>query len=267
MPVKDLRIVIKGAGEMASGVAFRLWNANFKRICMTDVAQPRSVRRMVSFSEAVYDGVQNIQGVTGELIDSFDRIERLWAASRIPVVVDPKAEIIKFLQPDVVVDAILAKKNTGTLITDAPLVIGLGPGFSVGKDVHLVVETLRGHNLGRLIRDGKAEENTGIPGVIAGYGPERVFRASVNGRFKGIRKIGDIVKKGDIVADVNDVPVRARINGIIRGMLRDGIEVWQGMKAGDIDAREVKDSCYTVSDKALAIAGGVLEGMLSHFNI
>jgi xanthine dehydrogenase accessory factor len=180
--------------------------------------------------------------------------------------VDPEAKVIKFLKPDVVVDAILAKKNLGTKITDAPLVIGLGPGFCAGKDVHLVVETNRGHNLGRVISEGEAEKNTGVPGVIAGYGAERVFRGPKEGRFTTLKDIGDYVEAGEVVAEVDGVPVKAQIKGVIRGMLRDGTDVWKGVKAGDIDPRGIKESCYTVSEKAMAIGGGVLEAILSYFN-
>ena len=266
MSIENIIVLIKGGGEMASGVAYRLYKSNFKKICMTEVSQPQAVRREVSFCEAIYDEEKTVEGVTARLIESHELIQGVWDRGQIPIIVDPQARVLNFLSPDVVVDAILAKKNLGTKITDAPLVIGLGPGFYAGRDVHLVVETNRGHNLGRVISEGEAEKNTGIPGVIAGYGAERVFRASREGRLKALKKIGDYIEAGEVVATVDGVPVKAQIKGVIRGMLRDGTDVWKGMKAGDIDARGIKESCYTVSDKTKAIGGGVLEGILSHFN-
>ncbi|SPD71876.1 conserved hypothetical protein [uncultured Desulfobacterium sp.] len=266
MSLNHLQIVIKGAGEMASGVAWRLFNCGFTRLCMTDVAQPQAVRREVSFCEVVYDEVKTVQGVTAKLIKTFKEVSDAWDCGQVPVIVDPEARIINHFKPSVVIDAILAKTNLGTKITDAPLVIGLGPGFCAGGDVHLVVETNRGHNLGRLIRNGEAQKNTGVPGVIAGYGAERVFRAPKEGHLTVLREIGDMVKEGDVVAEVNGSPVKALINGVIRGMLRDGTGVWKGMKTGDIDPRGNRDFCYSVSEKTLAIAGGVLEGILSFYN-
>ena len=266
MSIENIIVLIKGGGEMASGVAYRLYKSNFKKICMTEVSQPQAVRREVSFCEAIYDEEKTVEGVTARLIESHELIQGVWDRGQIPIIVDPQARVLNFLSPDVVVDAILAKKNLGTKITDAPLVIGLGPGFYAGRDVHLVVETNRGHNLGRVISEGEAEKNTGTPGVIAGYGAERVFRAPRESRLKALKKIGDYIEAGEVVATVDGVPVKAQIKGVIRGMLRDGTDVWKGMKAGDIDARGIKESCYTVSDKTKAIGGGVLEGILSHFN-
>ena len=164
------------------------------------------------------------------------------------------------------IDAIVAKRNLGTKITDAPLVIGVGPGFRAGKDVHLVVETNRGHNLGRVIPEGEAEENTGVPGIIAGFSIERVLRAPRDGALQTVKHIGDMVEAGDVIGSVEDMPVQAGIKGVIRGLLRDGTSVWKGMKTGDIDPRGIKEHCYTISDKARAVGGGVLEAILSHLN-
>jgi xanthine dehydrogenase accessory factor len=266
MSLENLKIVVKGGGEMASGVTCRLFRSGFRKICVTDIAQPEAVRREVSFCEAVYDGQKTVEGVTARLIGTHDQIQGVWDMGQIPIVVDPEAGVVDFLKPDVVVDAILAKKNLGTRITDAPLVIGLGPGFYAGKDVHLVVETQRGHNLGRVIHEGEAEQNTGVPGVIAGYGAERVFRGPKEGSLKTLSDIGDYVEAGEVIAEVGGTPVTAQIKGVIRGMLRDGSNVWKGMKAGDIDPRGKKEFCYTVSEKARAIGGGVLEGILSYYN-
>lgn len=266
MSINNLTILIKGGGEMASGVAFRLKRSLFSRICMTEISQPQAVRREVSFCEAIYDGEKTIEGITAKLIESHTQIQARWDLGHIPMLIDPGATILGDLRPDVVIDAIVAKKNLGTKSTDAPLVIGLGPGFYAGRDVHLVVETNRGHTLGRVIRDGEAEKNTGVPGIIAGYGAERVFRAPKEGRLYSLKAIGDYVEAGEVIATVDGLPVKAQIKGIIRGLLRDGTDVWNGMKAGDIDARGIRESCYTVSDKSLAIGGGVLEAILSYFN-
>ena len=183
-----------------------------------------------------------------------------------PLLVDPEAKVKDILKPDVLVDAILAKKNLGTRISDASLVIGLGPGFQVGEDVHQVVETNRGHNLGRVILEGKAEENTGVPGPIAGVTADRVLRAPRDGVFSTDKNIGEHVDAGEVIGTVGGSEVRTRIGGVIRGLIRNGLEVPRGIKLGDVDPRDVREYCYTVSDKARAVAGGVLEGILSLFN-
>ncbi|NQU04074.1 MAG: EF2563 family selenium-dependent molybdenum hydroxylase system protein [Syntrophaceae bacterium] len=265
MSLDNITVLIKGAGEMASGVAVRLKRSNFK-VCMTETFHPEAVRREVSFCEAVYDGEKTVEGISARLVDSFSQIRGVWDCGKIPLIVDPDAAVKEFLKPAVLVDAILAKKNLGTKITDAPLVIGLGPGFSAGRDVHMVVETMRGHNLGRVIQEGEPRPNTGIPGVIAGYSSERVFRAPKNGTLKTLKEIGDHVETGEIVALVDDCKIKAEIGGIIRGLLRNGTIVREGMKTGDIDPRGEKEYCYTVSEKARTIGGSVLECILSHFN-
>ena len=261
----DLTVLIKGGGEMATGVAHRLTRARFK-VCMTETPYPQAVRRGVAFCEAVYEGEKEVEGVVAKAIGSKEEIFKVWQDNKIPILVDPEAMIRSFLNPDVLIDAILAKKNLGTKISDASLVIGLGPGFRAGGDVHLVIETNRGHNLGRVILQGGAEENTGVPGEIGGSSAERVFRAPASGRFSCRKKIGDYVQAGEVVASVGGLPVQAEIEGILRGLLRDGSEVWEGMKLGDVDPRGVKESCYTISDKARAVAGGVLEAIMMHLN-
>jgi xanthine dehydrogenase accessory factor len=265
MSIENITVLIKGGGEMASGVAHRLTRCHFK-VCMTEIPHPQAVRREVSFCEAVHDGAKTVEDLTARLVDSYDRIAGIWDTGKIPIMVDPEAKVKDFLRPAILVDAILAKKNVGTKITDAPLVVGLGPGFYAGRDVHLVVETMRGHNLGRVISDGEAESNTGIPGEIAGFTTERVLRAPSKGTLSTLRKIGDSVEPGEVVAYVDDLPVRAQIKGVVRGLLRDGTSVWKGMKTGDIDPRGITESCYTISDKARAVGGGVLEGILAHCN-
>jgi len=234
--LSDLVILIKGAGELASGVACRLFRSHF-RICLTDIEQPQAVRRTVSFCEAVYDGEKEIEGVIARRISSPEEVPLVWQAGKIALLVDPEAEIKNSLKPDVLVDAILAKKNLGTGIKDALLVIGLGPGFTAAKDVHVVIETNRGHNLGRIFKAGEAEPNTGIPGEIAGFSADRVFRAPKAGKFLNVKKIGDFVQIGDVVAKVNSELVKASFSGVVRGLLRDGTKVYPGMKAGDIDPR------------------------------
>lgn len=262
----ELTVLIRGGGEMASGVAHRLYRCHF-RICMLEIPQPLAVRREVSFCEAIYEGKKKVEGVQATFIQSPEEILSLWEREEIPILIDPDGrQTIEFLKPDVLVDAIMAKRNVGTKIDDAPLVIGLGPGFIANKDVHIVIETNRGHHLGRVILEGSAEPDTGIPGDIGGYTTERVLRTPKKGIFRAQRSIGDRVTKGTVVAVVEDYPVIAQIDGIIRGLLRDGLEVRRGMKVGDIDPRGKKEYCFTISEKARAIAGGVLEAILYWFN-
>ena len=265
MPIENIIVLIKGGGEMASGVAHRLSRCRF-RVCMTEIPNPQAVRRKVSFCEAVYEGEKTVEGITAKCINSYDGVEEAWKSYRIPLIVDATSSVKDTLKPTVLVDAIMAKKNLGTKITDASLVIGLGPGFCVGKDVHLVVETKRGHNLGKIIKEGEAEKNTGVPGEIGGFSAERVFRAPKNGILSTLKEIGDYVAPEDIIAFVEGVSIKAEIKGVIRGLLRDGTEVWKGIKTGDIDPRGIKEYCYTISDKARAVGGGVLEGILSYLN-
>ncbi len=254
-------IVIKGAGDLASGVAVRLAHCGFP-IVMTDLMHPTSIRRTVCFSEAILRGSFSVEDVTAEYAETLDDIPAILEKGHIAVVADPDAECIKALQPEVLVDAILAKRNIGTKITDAPIVIALGPGFTAGVDCHAAIETMRGHDLGRVILDGPATPNTGVPGNIMGFTSERVLRAPKDGTFTEIHHIGDIVEKGESVAEVDGEPIIAPLSGVIRGLLPTGTLVFRGMKSGDIDPRGVLNHCYTVSDKARAIGGGVLEAIL-----
>jgi xanthine dehydrogenase accessory factor len=261
-----LVVLIRGAGEMASGVAHRLRHSHFK-VCMIEIPHPLAVRRAVAFSEAIYDGEKEIEGVRAKFISRPEKIESVWEKGDIPILIDPDGKrTIKFLKPDVLVDAIMAKRNLGTQVNDAPLVVGLGPGFTAGKDVHIVIETNRGHDLGKMILKGTAEPDTGIPGEIGGYAMERLLRTMKKGIFHPQKSIGERVNKGFVVAVVDDFPVIAKISGVLRGLLREGVEVKKGMKVGDIDPRGKKESCFTISDKARAIAGGVLEAVLYRFN-
>jgi xanthine dehydrogenase accessory factor len=263
--LNKLVILIKGGGEMATGVAHRLASCHFK-VCMTETSNPQAVRRGVAFSEAIFESEKEVEGITAKRIESPDGILEVWREEKIPILIDPEATVKDFLRPDVLIDATLTKKNLGTNPTDALLVVGLGPGFHAGRDVHIVIETNRGHNLGRIISNGEAEPNTGIPGSIAGYTEERVIRALRDGEFKALKKIGDVVRANEKVGMVKNTVIRSRIAGVIRGLLRDGTKVWKGMKLGDVDPRGTKNYCYTISDKARTISGGVLQAVLEHFN-
>ena len=265
MPVKNLKVLIRGGGELATAMACRLTDSHFK-VIMTEIAKPQAVRRNVSFCEAVYEGKKTVEGKTARLVASAGETRAAWKAGQLALIVDPDVTILSDIKPDIEIDAIIAKKNLGTRITDAELVIGLGIGFEAGKDVHVVIETNRGHNLGRVIREGIAEADTGDPGNIGGYTTERVMRAPSGGTFKTVKKIGDMVKAGDTVALVGKDPVKAAIPGIIRGLLRDGTPVTKGLKVGDVDPRGNKEYCFTISDKGRTISGGVLEAILAHFN-
>lgn len=256
-------VLIKGAGDIASGIGLRLWRSGFK-VVMTEIPQPTVIRRKVAFAEAVYEGTTEVEGVKACLAGDSLEAKKLLEDGLIPVLVDPQAGCCRELAPEVIVDATLAKKNLGTFRGQAPLVIGCGPGFTAGEDVDLVIETMRGHYLGRVLRQGSALPNTGVPGSIAGYGAERVLRATGDGVFEAVREIGDLVHEGEVVALAGGEPVRAGISGVLRGILRSGLAVHRGMKVGDVDPRGRVEYCFTVSEKALAIGGGVLEGILGH---
>ena len=309
----NLLIICRGAGDLATGIIHRLHRAGHRVIAL-ETDYPAAIRRQVSFCEAVYDGSAAVEGVTARLVpalndakndteiateadaetdaetyswindtpaahtasEKWDRsaIEAVLEAGEVPLLIDPKGESIALLKPDVVVDAIIAKKNLGTTINMAPLVIGVGPGFTAGHDVHLVIESMRGHNLARIITDGMAQPNTGVPGNIAGFTSERVIHAPAAGYIHDVRKIGDIVQKGDEIARIYPdkgsydnalseyVPVNATITGIIRGLIREGYYFKKGFKIADIDPRESElTNCFTISDKARSIAGSVLEAV------
>lgn len=309
----NLLIICRGAGDLATGIIHRLHRAGHRVIAL-ETDYPAAIRRQVSFCEAVYDGSAAVEGVTARLIPALtdtetdaetdaeigteidtetysgindtpaahiasekwsrSAIEAVLEAGEVPLLIDPKGESIELLKPDVVVDAIIAKKNLGTTINMAPLVIGVGPGFMAGHDVHLVIESMRGHNLARIITDGMAQPNTGVPGNIAGFTSERVIHAPAAGYIHDVRKIGDIVQKGDEIARIYPdkgsydnalseyVPVNATITGIIRGLIREGYYFKKGFKIADIDPRESElTNCFTISDKARSIAGSVLEAV------
>ena len=260
---KNNVIIVRGGGDIASGVIHRLYRCGYK-VLILESKKPSAIRRMVSFCEAVYDGEAFVEGVLSHRAETLADCEKIWRTGEIPLLIDEEAVSVKQIGPAAVVDAILAKRNLGTRMDMAPVTIGLGPGFEAGYDVHFVVETMRGHDLGRIIEEGYALPNTGIPGIVAGVSKERVIHSPAAGVVCAKAKIADYVEKGQIIASVGDVPVKASLTGVLRGMIRDGYEVFQGMKIADIDPRkEQKKNCYSISDKARCIAGSVVEILLS----
>lgn len=265
---KQSLIIVRGAGDLATGTIHRLWAAGF-RVLALEVAHPAAIRRQVAISEAVYEGTTTIEGMTAVLVQTKEDMEHAWQQDQVPLLVDSKGESIKWLRPQIVVDAIIAKKNFGTNREMAPFTIALGPGFCAGEDVDVVIETMRGHNLGRIIKKGYALPNTGIPGNVGGYTKERVMHAKAKGILRNVHQIGDIVEKGEEIAYIEDgdkkIPVIATISGIIRGLIRDGYPVTEGFKIADIDPREGElSNCFTISDKARCIAGSVLEAVCNY---
>lgn len=263
--MKDL-ILVRGGGDLATGTIYKLRRCGFP-VVVLETAAPAAIRRNVAFSEAVYQGSQRVEDMTCVLARSAEQAQRLLEENRLAILVDPAADCIPRLQPMAVVDAILAKKNLGTHKGMAPITVALGPGFAAGEDVDAVIETQRGHNLGRVIWQGAAAPNTGVPGVIAGYGKERVIHSPAAGILRNEAKITDTVRRGQVIARVEtaagDVPVRATLDGLLRGLIRDGYPVTEGFKIADIDPRvEEYRNCFTISDKARCIAGGVVEAVL-----
>ncbi len=259
-------VLIRGAGDLASGIALRLHHAKMQ-VVMTDLPRPTAIRRTVCFSQAILFGTMKVEDVTAKFAESVEAVPTILEEGCIPILADPECKCLQDLKPDVVVDAILAKRNLGTKITDAPCVIGVGPGFTVGLDCHAAVETMRGHTLGRVITEGSPLPNTNIPGLIGGFAGERVLRAPAEGIFRRILQIGDAVKQGDVAGTVNGEPMLCQIDGMLRGILADGTPVHKGMKAGDVDPRGEESYCYLVSDKALSIGGGVLEAILRYSEV
>lgn len=256
-------VVVRGGGDLATGTIHRLWSAGF-RVLILEISNPAAIRRQVSLCEAVYEGTATVEGLTARLIRDVSEMEEVWAMGQVPMLVDPEGKCLEQVKPAVLVDAIIAKKNLGTTRDMAPRTIALGPGFTAGQDVDVVIETSRGHKLGRVIREGAAKPNTGIPGIIGGYGKERVMHSPAEGILRNVHAIGDIVEAGVEIAYVETaegrVPVLATISGIIRGLIRDGYPVCKGFKIADIDPRrEELENCWLISDKARCIAGSVLE--------
>ena len=250
---QDALILVRGGGDLATGTIHRLWSAGL-RVLVLETAHPAAIRRQVSLCEAVYEGETTVEGLRAVRIDTLEQAPTVWAQNAVPVLIDPAGSCVAQAKPDVLVDAILAKKNLGTTRDMAPLTIAL-----------VVVETKRGHRLGRIIREGTAIPNTGIPGVIGGYGKERVIHAQTEGIFQDVRKIGDLVEAGEIIAQIltsegKSFPVTTQIGGILRGLLRSGYPVTPGFKVADVDPRrEELSNCFLISDKSRCIAGSVLE--------
>lgn len=257
-------VLIRGAGDLASGVAYRLVKAGFP-VVMTDLEKPLAVRTTVSFGSAIPYLACVIEGVIARRgwLDRLDELTALLNEGIIPVIADPQGESIRVLQPDVVVDGRVAKTNIDTRIDDAPLVVALGPGFSAGVDCHAVVETNRGHHLGRVYWQGSAEPDTGLPAAVNGRERERVLRAPTDGYVTQVMVIGCRVRSGDVLAKVDTTPVIAPFDGVLRGLIDDDTYVTTGMKIGDLDPRARRQYCFTISDKSLSVGGGVLEAILS----
>ncbi|MDR1885423.1 MAG: EF2563 family selenium-dependent molybdenum hydroxylase system protein [Synergistaceae bacterium] len=255
-------VLIRGAGDLASGVALRLHRAGFG-VVMTDIARPTALRRMASFSSAIPNGEFAVEGVRAILANDTRAAREIVSEGNIAVVVDPEARVADELAPLALVDVIMAKRNLGTRMSDAPIVICAGPGFTAGADCHAVVETQRGHSLGRVITSGSAAPNNGVPGSVGGHTHERILRAPADGVFVQMLDIGARVEAGDVAGCVGGAPVMCRIGGVLRGILSSGVKVHKGMKSGDVDPRCEPENCFTASDKALAVGGGVLEAILS----
>ena len=254
--------LVRGAGDIATGTIQKLVRAGFKCV-VTEVSNPSSIRRKVSLSEAVYEKKTVVEDIEAVLCENLDEIGQYLELYNPVIIVDPKLTILNKMKFDVVVDAILAKKNTGLKKEMAEITIGLGPGFEAGVDCDIVIETMRGHDLARIIEQGFAKKNTSIPGIIDGFSNERVIYSDFDGQFTHIKSISDIVNKEEIIAKVGDNYIRATLDGVIRGMIRDNFEVKKGLKVIDVDPRyEEVENCFTISDKARAIGGAVLEAIM-----
>jgi selenium-dependent molybdenum hydroxylase system protein, YqeB family len=262
--IKNL-VMVRGAGDLATGTIYRLARCGFKVIAL-EIDSPTVIRRTVAFAQAVFDGTAVVEGLKAIKTENYEDALAISQGPDIPVLIDPTGASIEQLQPEIVIDAIIAKHNLGTYKIMAPIVIALGPGFNAGRDVHAdvhaVIETCRGHNLGRCIYEGNAQSDTGNPGVIEGYGKERIIRAPSAGQVCTVARIGDRVKKGDIVAYTAGSPAVSALDGILRGLIQSGLTVEQHCKIGDVDPRDKPEYCYSISDKSRAVSGGVLEAIL-----
>jgi xanthine dehydrogenase accessory factor len=258
-------IHLRGGGDLGTGVALRLHRAGY-RVLITELAQPLVIRRAVAFASAINLGSIEVEGVIAQRIDQIDQADRVWSIDHIPVLADPDRSISARWQPAALIDAILAKVNIGTHLHEAPIVIGLGPGFTVGIDCHAIVETNRGHNLGRVYYQGSAEADTGMPGKIGGEDSKRVLRAPIDGLFRAKQTIGEKVMTGDVIGHIGSQSIKTEINGVVRGILQDGISIAARTKVADVDPRGEASYCFSVSDKAWAVGGGVLEAVLYLYN-
>jgi len=263
--MNNILVIIRGGGDLATGVAVRLFRAGFSVIIL-EIERPTVIRLPVSFARAIYEGKVIVEDVEAVLIPSWEKAEDIIKKRKIPVLIDPKGNCIEKLSPTVIVDAILAKHNLGTRMDQAPLVIALGPGFTAGEDVDVVIETKRGHNLGKVYYQGQAVPDTGVPGEVGGESKRRLLRAPAEGKIVPLHQIGDLVKAGEVIAEVEGVPLKAEISGVLRGLIYAQSWVVRRMKVGDIDPRGVREYCFTVSDKARSIGGAVLEAICAYMN-
>ncbi|MEG1415440.1 MAG: selenium-dependent molybdenum cofactor biosynthesis protein YqeB [Clostridium sp.] len=254
-------VLIRGGGDLASGIGHRLHNSGFN-VIMTEIVQPLVIRRTVAFADAIYNRSAVVEGIEAVFCETLEDVQKAFNNNQISVIIDEECEILNKLKVDVVIDAILAKKNIGTYIDMAPIVIGVGPGFTAGVDVNAVVETNRGHYLGKVIYEGAASPNTGEPGNIGGYTYDRVIKSPAEGIINHVRSIGDVVKSGEVIATIDDTNVTSNIDGVLRGLIREGTYVQKGLKIADTDPRAVVNYCFEISEKARAIGGGVLEAIM-----
>ena len=261
--IEESLVIVRGGGDLATGVTQAFYRAGFK-VLILEIKQPLMIRRNVSLGSAVIEESIRVEDMLAKKA-TIDTLSDVWDSGGIPVVIDPEGELIQQLKPQIVIDAILAKRNLGTNRKMAPITIGLGPGFSAPEDVNVVVETMRGHDLGRLIMKGSALSNTGTPGIIAGKGKERVVHAPVAGKLKIIKEIGEIVEVGTPILSVNKTVVYSPLSGVIRGMIQDRLEVKKGLKIADIDPRTAIDYS-TISDKARALGGACLQAAMLLIN-
>ncbi|MDR3671165.1 MAG: selenium-dependent molybdenum cofactor biosynthesis protein YqeB [Holophaga sp.] len=259
-------VVVRGAGDLATGCIVRLVRAGF-RVAVLETARPSSIRRTVCLSEAMYEGKAEVEGVRAVRVDSLEEMQAaLTRPGPVPLLEDPGCTVLARLRPVALVDAIIAKRNLGTRIGMAEVVVALGPGFEAGVDADAVVETNRGHDLGRVLLSGRAEPDTGVPGLIAGHGGDRVLHAPIAGVVQNLKRIGDPVRAGEpvlaLIGEEGRVPLAATIDGMLRGLIRPGFQAHAGLKVADVDPRGRREHCFTISDKGLAVAGGVLEAVL-----
>lgn len=260
-------ILLRGGGDLASGVALRLYRAGLRHVLITEIAQPLAVRRLVAFAEAVYRGTHTVEDVTATRVDTPAEIETAWQRAQIPVMVDPTlTRTFAWYKPHILIDARMTKQPPETDLSAAPLTIGLGPGFTAGKNCHAVIETHRGHTLGRVYWHGSAASDTGIPEAVQNRQSERVLRSPADGILHAHAQLGTLVRQGELLAEVGDIPLYAPFDGALRGLVHTGVPVTRALKIGDLDPRCDLHLCSLVSDKALAIGGGVLEAMLAFQN-
>lgn len=260
---KRALVLVRGGGDLASGAIYRLVRAGFP-VVVTELAAPRLVRRLVSYGEAVTAGNIVVEGLRAVRTDTVEMARALaLAGAAIPVVIDESGTALKALKPAIIVDARMEKRPLDTVIDAAPLVIALGPGYVAGEHCHAVIETNRGHNLGRVIWEGSAEPDTGAPGVVKGQVHDRVLRAPAEGFVDARAAIGDEIAEGQVIAVVDGHEIRAPFVGVLRGLVAPSLRVTPDMKIGDLDPRSKRENCFTISDKSLAVGGGVLEAVLA----